>query len=98
MELHSDSIISQTLSKPVIESNLSNVESGKEVSIYGSVDVAGVTTTSSTLSTNANVSGIVTATSFVGGGSNLTNTTGNNVTGGYINAVRLIIQDPPLRA
>ena len=98
MELYSDSIISQTLSKPVIESSLSDVESGKEVSIYGSVNVAGITTTSSTLSTNANVSGIVTATSFVGDGSNITNTAGSTVTSGYINAVRLIIQDPPLRA
>lgn len=49
------------------------VPSGQELQINGDVSISGIATISNINVTNANVSGVMTAVSFSGDGSNLTN-------------------------
>lgn len=98
MELNTDELVSQTIAKPSIEASLSLNGSGNFAINNSGINILGFSTFSQLKPINTNVSGVLTATSFTGSGANLTNTTGNFITGAYVNAVRLVIQDPPLRA
>jgi hypothetical protein len=69
--------------------------SGSRLNVQGNVNISGVSTVGLLSATNANVSGIVTATSFIGDGSGLSITT---VSVSKSIALKYIISDPPLRS
>ena len=70
--------------------------SGSRLNVQGNVNISGVSTVGLLSATNASVSGIVTASNFVGDGSGLSNITTVSVSKSI--ALKYIISDPPLRS
>ena len=70
--------------------------SGSRLNVQGNVNISGVSTVGLLSATNAVVSGIVTATSFIGDGSGLSNIA--SVSASKSIALKYIISDPPLRS
>ena len=70
--------------------------SGSRLNVQGNVNISGVSTVGLLSATNVSVSGIVTATSFIGDGSGLSNIT--TVSASKSIALKYIISDPPLRS
>ena len=70
--------------------------SGSRLNVQGNVNISGVSTVGLLSATNASVSGIVTATTFVGDGSGLSNII--SVSSSKSIALKYIISDPPLRS
>ena len=97
MKIKSDSIVSSDGNNSVELPQGASLPSGSQISVEGGFNFSGVSTitTNSLLSTNANVSGIVTATSFIGDGSGL-NIPSVSVSKSI--ALKYIISDPPLRS
>ena len=70
--------------------------SGSRLNVQGNVNLTGISTVGLLSATNAVVSGIVTATSFIGDGSGLSNIA--SVSASKSIALKYIISDPPLRS
>ena len=73
-----------------------SLPSGSKLTVQGNINLTGVTTVGFLTASNANVTGVVTATSFVGNGSAISNIPSVSVSKSI--ALKLIISDPPLRS
>ena len=70
--------------------------SGSRLNVQGNVNLTGISTVGLLSATNAVVSGIVTASTFVGNGSGLTGV--QSISSSKSIALKYIISDPPLRS
>lgn len=77
-------------------SNGASLPSGTTIDLQGSMNVSGITTIGIITATSSVVTGVVTATNFVGDGSRLTGL--STTTASKNIAVHFILADPPLRS
>ena len=72
-QIRVDSITDVSGSGPVQLSYGATVPSGQLLNVQGNLNISGIATVGFLTAKNANITGVVTATSFVGNGSGLTN-------------------------
>jgi len=96
MNIKSDSLVNSNATDAVNLPLGASIPSGKKLNLQGNANFAGISTVGFLSATNANIVGIVTATSFIGDGSGLINVP--TVSSGKSIALRLVIGDHPHRS
>jgi len=96
MNIRSNSIANKTGTGAVTLSYGASIPPGQLLSVQGNLNISGIATVGFLTSQNANITGVVTATTFSGNGSGLTNIP--VVSASKSIALRYIIADPPLRS
>jgi hypothetical protein len=94
--LRTDSVTNKDGTGPVELSKGATIPSGQTLTNNGNFNITGVSTVGFLTASNVNVSGVVTATSFVGDGSGLIAVP--SVSASKSIALKYIIADPPLRS
>jgi hypothetical protein len=94
--LNTDSIVKTNNDGPVNILHGISIPPDIQIDIIGEMSVSGIASVEIVNSSSVNVSGIVTATSFVGDGSGLTGLT--TITRGQSIGFKFIFSDPPLRS
>jgi len=95
MNIRTNSIVNKTGDGAVNLPNKTSLPTGSIFNVAGDINATGITTVGFLTAKNANISGIITATTFVGDGSGLQNVA--SVSASKSIALKLIISDPPLR-
>jgi|GEM_PF-2210615 len=96
MRIRSDSIVNKNGDGSIQFSNGAVAAEGQPIIVQGNLNISGIATVGFLTAKNANITGVITATSFVGDGSQLTNIPTVNTSRSI--ALRYIIADPPLRS
>lgn len=95
MNIRTNSIVNRTGDGAVNLPTKPSLPTGSIFNVVGDINATGITTVGFLTARNANISGILTATSFIGDGSNLQGVP--SVSASKSIALKLIISDPPLR-
>jgi hypothetical protein len=96
MNVKTNSIVSSNGNDGVNLIDGAIIPAGSKLTVNGNINIAGVSTVGILSATNAVVSGIMTATSFIGNGSQLTNIPTVSISKSI--ALKYILSDPPLRS
>jgi len=95
-KFQTDSVVGKDGEGKVDLGNGASLPSGTTIDLQGSINVSGISTVSIISATSSVVTGVVTATNFVGDGSGLTGLT--TTTASKNIAYHYIFADPPLRS
>jgi hypothetical protein len=96
MNVKTNSIVSSNGNDGVNLIDGAIIPAESKLTVNGNINLTGVSTVGILSATNAVVSGIVTATSFIGNGSQLTNISTVSISKSI--ALKYILSDPPLRS
>jgi hypothetical protein len=96
MNVKTNSIVSSNGNDDVNLIDGAIIPTWSKLTVNGNINLTGVSTVGILSATNAIVSGVVTATSFIGNGSQLTNISTVSISKSI--ALKYILSDPPLRS